>query len=182
MLGKFVEATFIAYYQAAFALLSSGIVLISFGGVLFPIFSRLKGVRLLNGLKKSIMLTIPLSIAGIVFTYFIASLAVSLIYNAEYLPAVKILQALSILFLIDPIISIYSSFYISEGKSYLVAKVLVISTIVNILLNYILIKSLLPYGDYTAVFGAVIATIISRIVYLGLFVYKGSFNDQTKNN
>lgn len=182
MLGKFVEATFIAYYQAAFALLGSGIIFISFGGVLFPIFSRLKGVRLLNGLKKSIIITVPLSIVGIIFTYFIASLAISLIYNKDYLPAVKILQALSILFLIDPIISIYSSFYISEGKSYFVAKVLVISTLVNILLNYILIKNLLPYGDYIAVFGAVIATIISRIIYLGIFIYKGSFNDQTKNN
>lgn len=177
MLGKFVEATFIAYYQAAFALLSSGIVLISFSAVLFPIFSRLKGARLLNGLKKSIVVTIPLSILGIVFTYFVASFAINLIYNFNYLPAVKILQALSILFLIDPIIAIYSSFFISGGKSYFVAKVLVISTLINIILNYLLIISLLPYGDYYAVFGAVFATIISRIVYLGMFVYKGSFNN-----
>ncbi len=171
MLGKFVEATFIAYYQAAFALLSSGIVIISFGGVLFPIFSRLKGARLLNGLKKSIIVTIPLALAGIVFTYFVASFVVGIIYNVNYLPAVKILQALSILFLIDPIIGIYSSFYISEGKSYFVAKVLIISTLINILLNYTLITNLLPYGGYSAVFGAVIATILSRIIYLGMFIF-----------
>jgi len=179
MLGKFVSSVFIAYYQAAFALLSSGIVIISFSSVLFPIFSRLRGARLLNGLKKSIIVTIPLSIAGIIFTYFIAHFAITLIYNINYLPAVKILQALSVLLLIDPIISIYSSFYISEGKSYFVAKVLIISTLVNIVLNYFLITSLLPYGEYLAVFGAVIATIVSRIVYLGMFVlrnYKSNSN------
>lgn len=171
MLGRFVEATFIAYYQTAFALLGSGLVIVSFSGVLFPIFSRLSGVRLLNGLKKSIMLTIPISIVGIVFTYFIAPLAVRYIYNANYLPAVLVLQVLSILFLLDPFIAIYSSYFISMGKNYFVAKVLIISTITNIILNYILIKSFLVYGDYMAVFGAVIATIISRIVYLGMFVF-----------
>lgn len=137
MLGRFVEATYIAYYQAAFSLLNSGIVLISFSSVLFPIFSRLKGARLLSGLKKSIIVTIPLSILGAIFTYLIASFAVNLIYNADYLPAVRILQALSILFLTDPLISIYSSFFISEGKSYFVAKVLVISTLINLSLIHI---------------------------------------------
>jgi O-antigen/teichoic acid export membrane protein len=137
---------------------------------LFPIFSRLKGARLLSGLRKSIFLTIPLSILGIIFTFFIAKFAVIFIYNVDYLPAVKILQALSILFLIDPLISIFSSFYLSEGRSYFVAKVLIVSTLINILFNYFLIDALLPYGDYFAVFGAVIATIISRVFYLGMFV------------
>jgi len=178
MLGKFVASEFIAYYQVAFALLSSGTVLISFGSVLFPIFSRLKGVRLLNGLKKSIILTIPISIFGVIFTYFIASLAIIYIYNANYLPAVRILQALSILFLIDPIISIYSSFLISEGESLFVAKVLLITTLINILLNYFLITGMLQYGEYYAIFGAVIATIISRIVYLGMFIFKRFSNSQ----
>lgn len=173
MLGRFVEAIYIAYYQAAFALLGSGIMIISFGSVLFPIFSRLRGARLLNGLKKAIIVTIPISLAGIIFTYFVAPFAINLIYNADYLPAIKILQVLSILLLLDPIIGIYSGFFISKGKSYFVAKVLVISTLINIILNYVLIINLLPYGDYAAVFGAVIATIISRIVYLGMFVFSG---------
>jgi len=178
MLGKFVEATYIAYYQAAFALLSAGITIISFSGVLFPIFSRLKGVRLLNGLKKSIIVTIPLSVLGLIFTYLIANFAVGFLYNADYLPAVKILQCLSVLFLIDPLIGIYSSYFLSEGKSYFVAKVLIISTLVNIILNYVLIRALLPYGAYIAVFGAVIATTLSRIIYLGMFM----FNRNTSTN
>jgi len=174
MLGKFVDPSYIAYYQAAFIILNSGIVLISFSSVLFPIFSRLKGVRLLTGLKKSILVTLPISLLGIIFTYFVSSLLINAIYNPTYLPAVKILQTLSILLLIDPIISIYSSFFISKGKTYFVAKVLIISTLVNIALNYFFITNLLHYGQYPALFGAVIATILSRIVYLGMFVYKGT--------
>jgi O-antigen/teichoic acid export membrane protein len=172
MLGKFVASEFIAYYQAAFALLSSGITITSFSSVLFPIFSKLRGVRLLNGLKKSIMVAIPISILGIIFTFLVADIAIIYIYNIDYLPAVQILQALSILFLIDPIINIYSSFFISKGKSFFIAKVLVISTIINITLNYFLITNLLSYGNYAAVFGAVIATIVSRIAYLVLLLLK----------
>jgi len=183
MLGRFVEATYIAYYQAAFALLGSGITLISFSSVLFPIFSRLKGARLLKGLKKSIVVTIPLAILGIIFTYLIAPLAINLIYNSDYILAVRILQALSILILTDPLISIYSSFFISEGKSYFVAKVLVISTLINIILNYIFITTLLPFGNYAAVFGAVIATIISRVIYLGMFIFKNiGFSNHPESN
>lgn len=172
MLGRFVEASYLAFYQSSFALLTSGLAILSFSAVLFPIFSRLKGARLLNGLRKSIVVTLPVSILGGIFTYFIAPLAVIYIYNADYLPAVKILQALSILFITDPLISVYSSFFVSEGKSSFVAKVLIISTIINVILNYILITYLLQFGSYSAVFGAVIATIISRFAYLGMFMFK----------
>lgn len=172
MLGKFVEASYIAYYQAAFALLGSGITILSFSAVLFPIFSRLKGARLLSGLRKSIVVTLPISILGGAFTYFIAPLAIFYIYNADYLPAVRILQALAILFITDPLISVYSSFFVSEGKSSFVAKVLIISTLLNIILNYTLITYLLQFGSYYAVFGAVTATVVSRFIYLGMFIFR----------
>lgn len=182
MLGRFVSSEYIAYYQSAFALLYSGIAILSFGAVLFPIFSRLSGSKLFSGLKKSIIVTFPISIIGFALVFGLSDFAVRLIYNASYFPAINILKILSVLFLIDPFISIYTGFYTSVGKTKYIAKVLIVSTIVNIIFNYVLIKSLLPYGEYSAVFGAVIATIISRFVYLGMFLFKRLPNDESQNN
>jgi len=67
----------------------------------------------------------------------------------------------------------YSSYFISKGSPQIIARILVISTILNIILNYILITSLLKYGNLAAVYGATIATLISQFVYLGaLFISK----------
>jgi O-antigen/teichoic acid export membrane protein len=171
MLGRFVEAVNIAHYQAAISLLSSGIIIISFGSVLLPIFSRLKQKSLNSGMKKSILLTIPLSIAGAIFTIIIAPFVIPLVYNSDYLPSILILQSFAILFLIEPLIVIYTNYYLALGKSYFISKVLIVSTAINIVLNYILIKSFLGiYGIEIAVFGAVIATIISKVFYLSLFI------------
>jgi stage V sporulation protein B len=177
MLGRFVGPIYIAYYQAAFALISSATILLSFNSVLFPIFSRLKGARLIKGLQKSIIVTIPLSIIGMILTILLARPLITLLYNSDYLPGVLILQLLSILFLTDPLINIYFSFLISEGRSSFVGKALVITTLINIILNYILITNLLPLGDYMAVLGAVFSTILSRFVYLGIFIFHKKFNN-----
>lgn len=172
MLGRFVESQFIAYYQAAFALVGSGLTILSFSAVLFPIFSRLKGSRLKNGFKKAIIVTIPIALLGFLAVLVLAPIAVKLIYNSDYIPTILILQFFSILFLIDPFINIYYSYYLSLGKSLFIAKILIISTVVNVILNFFLIKYLIVYGSYYGVFGAVIATILSRVVYIGLLVLK----------
>jgi Na+-driven multidrug efflux pump len=58
----------------------------------------------------------------------------------------------------------------SQNKPGIIAKSLGVSTILNIILNYILITSLLPYGQIYSVYGAAISTIISQGIYLGILV------------
>lgn len=168
MLGKFVEAEFIGYYTAAFNLISTLIPLITFSSiVLLPIFSRLKNKRLEAGFKKSMGIIFLIATGTFLITIIFAYFAILIIYGKEYLPATNILRLLSLLLFILPIAAVYQSYYISQGKPGTIAKLLIVSTILNIFLNYILITSLLKFGDLAAVYGATIATIISQFFYLG---------------
>jgi stage V sporulation protein B len=172
ILGRYVGSEFIGFYRAAFSLITSATPLITFSGALFPIFSRLKGKRLETGLKKSILITLFLAVPAFLFTLVVAPFVVSLIFGADYAASSNILRIFSILIIILPLIAIYSSFLISQNKPRIVARSLFFASLINILLNYIFIFSLMPYGDLFAVYGATVATIISKGFYLLLLIYK----------
>jgi len=103
----------------------------------------------------------------------LAPLAVLVAYGSTYSLSINVLRVLSLLLIILPLIGIYSSYFLSIKRPQVIVRWLVISTILNIVLNYILITSLLRYGELSAVFGAAIATIISQGFYLfGLIISK----------
>jgi len=168
MLGHFVEGEFIGYYTAAFSLIGALTPLIGFAAiVLLPIFSRLKGKRLEAGFKKSLRITFLIATGVFLATLFLSYFAILIIFGRSYIPAENVLRILAALLFAIPATAIYQSYYISQGRPSTVAKLLVVSTILNIILNYALITSLLPYGQITAVYGAAIATLISKFFYLG---------------
>jgi len=173
MLGHFVSAEFIGYYAAAFSLIGAVMGFLSFSGALFPIFSRLRGKKLEKGLKKSIKIVLPASFIIILITLIFSPLIIKIIYGAQYSLSINLLRALSILIISEPIAAIYSNYYVSIGKTGKMVKLLISTALLNIILNYILIIALLPRGNLAAVFGAVIATIISRYLFLfGLIVFR----------
>ena len=185
ILGRFVEAQFIGYYQAALALIGSAGSVIGFSGALFPLFSRLKGKKLKLLFKKSVLYTIILSSLGFIAILIFANLAIKIIYWQAYLSSVLILQIFSLILLVDPLINIYSSFFISQNKPLLVAKLLIFSTIINIILNYLIITSLLYGGNYLATVGAAVAVIMAKIVHLSLLLWSRRFvasKDQKPEN
>lgn len=168
MLGKFVAAEFIGYYAASFSLIGALTAVLAFSAaVLFPIFSRLKGKRLEVGFRKSRKITLFISGAAFIATLILAYLVILIIYGAEYSSATNILRTLSPLIIILPVIAIYQVYYLSQGKAQKVARLLIIATILNIILNYVLITSLLSYGHLPATYGAALATLISQGFYLG---------------
>jgi len=172
MLGVFVPEEFIGFYTAAFNLIGALIPITGFAAiVLLPIFSRLKGKRLEAGFKKSIKITLIISIAALLGIVIFTNFSILIVYGKNYLPAVNILRILSILLIALPTSGIYTTYLISQGHPQTVAKLLIIATILNVFLNYILITSLLPYGNIQAVYGAVIATLISQFFYLGGLVW-----------
>lgn len=173
ILGRFVEAQFIGYYQAALALIGSAGAIIGFSGALFPLFSRLKGEKLKLLFKKSILYTIFLSSLGCIFTLVIADFAIKIIYGQAYIDSILLLKIFSLILLLDPLINVYSSFLISQNKPILVAKLLIFSTILNIGLNYFFITSLISGGHYLATIGAAIAIIIAKIIHLSLLFWNG---------
>ncbi len=172
MLGRFVHSSYLAYYQAAFALIGSVSVLIPFAAAFFPVFSRLSEEKLKLVLKKSLAVTFIFSFFAIIFTLFLSDIVVKAIYGVEYLPTSKILRILSILLLVDSFNAVFSNFFISQSKNKFLSKTLILATFLNILLNFILIKYFLQFSMFHATIGAAIATILSRIFILGIFFIK----------
>ncbi len=168
MLGHFVDSEFIGYYSAAFALVGSVIALLGFSAVLLPIFSRLGGERLKRGLKKSIKMVIPISLIAIFFIVLLAPFIIKIIYGVEYSSSTLLLRMLSLLVFSGPLTAIYTTYFISKGNTKLIAKLLVSTTLINIVLNYVLISILVKQSHYLATIGAVIAKLIIRLIYLGL--------------
>ncbi len=176
MLGHFVDSEFIGYYSAAFSLIVSVIALLGFSVVLLPIFSRLKGKRLERGLRKSIKIVIPISLVMIFFTVLLAPFIIRIIYGIEYSSSTLLLRMFALLIFSGPLTAIYSTYFISKGNIKLIAKLLILATIMNISLNYILISILVKQSYFMATVGAVIATLISRYIYFGALAISSKRN------
>jgi len=167
MLGHYVSSEFISYYSASFVLVGAVTVLVgSVATGLFPIFSRIKGPLLKNLLRKSKNMSILLSFFITIFTIFAAYWIIKIVYGESFLPATLFLQFFSILIIILPIMALYNVYYISQRKTTSLAVILIGSTIIAIILNFIGINYGLQFGEYYAVLGACIATIISKAITL----------------
>ncbi|MCH7850082.1 MAG: oligosaccharide flippase family protein [Nanoarchaeota archaeon] len=192
MLGHYIPLTeFLGYYLAAFSLAIAASAILAFSATaLLPILSGLKGNQLERGFKKAMSITLLITLSAGIFTYLFAEIII-LAYGQDYQIAVPLLKLFSIIVITAPIIALYSTYYISQKKTKEYAALLILSTIINIVLNYVLIVSLLPRGMFAAVMGAGVATVISRIIYLGTLMFfrkrqfsmikfKNSFNFQEK--
>lgn len=169
MLGHYVLTEYIAYYGAAFALIGSAGSIIGFmSSAMMPIFSRMEGHQLRKLFKKTRNFTILVSGMATIFTYLAAWWIISIAYGTGYLAAVPILKWFSILLLINTLIGLYESYFTSQKKTSLIARLLVVSTILNIILDILFIGyGVAHYGDMGGIYGAVIATILSRFIYFG---------------
>lgn len=171
LLGKFVAGEFIGYYSAALNIINSFLALLAFSSVaLFPIFGRLSKERLERGFRKSRKMVIFLSIFSFIAVFSLASPIIRIIYGSTYSPAINLFRILSLLILSFPLNSLYQTYYVSQMKSAIISKLLIFSTILNIILTYTLITALAPQGGYYSTMGAASASVISRYVYLTLLI------------
>jgi PST family polysaccharide transporter len=173
MLGHYVDATHIGYYGASFALIGSAGALIGFvAGAMLPIFSRLKGRSLEKMFSKTRNFTLLIGFLLMLFT-FLAAKYILLIYGNQFVQATIILQLFSIMLVITPIAGIYNAYFTSIKRTRVLAKLLIASTVVNVVLNVWFISYGIQFSMMYGVIGACLATICSRIFYLfGLIVSK----------
>jgi O-antigen/teichoic acid export membrane protein len=175
VLGHFVASEFIGYYSVALTLIGGAASLLGFGSsALLPIFSRIDNKeQLQRGLTKSLKITLFASFIIFIGTIIIASPLIIILYGSSYSPAVNMLRAMSLLLFIIPLIGIYSTYFLSKGKPNILVFFLIISTVVNIGLNYLFISLLLKYSQLWATYGTIIAITISNLVYLlGMMIFK----------
>lgn len=173
MLGRFVLSEYIGYYRVALIFVLTITPLINFSAVLLPVFSRLKKQQLERGFKKSISIILWLSLILFLFVFLLSPFIINFIYGEEYANSINILRFFSLLLISVPLASIYDSYFIAKGKPIIIARLLIISVIINIILNFSAIFLLISYGNLLVVYGVAGATIFSRFFYMfGLILMK----------
>lgn len=166
MLGHFVAAEFIGYYTVALSFVSAASAFAGFGSALFPIFSRVNKSKLISAFKKSLKLSLIFATALTLFVAVLAYPIILIVYGKSYLPATNLLRLLSLSFFTLPISGLYTIYFTSRGKPSIIATFSIASTVLNIILNYVLITSLLKFGNSVATFGAGIALLLSQFFFI----------------
>lgn len=171
MLGRFISLEYIGYYSAGASIIGAIFPLVSFmGGAILPVLSRLNDKKTEEILKISKYATLIFSVLSVICVFLFSEIAIKIIYGVEYLPAINVLKFMSILILVSPLIGIYSSYLISRGRPGIVSICLIISTLTNIFLNWILISRLSAISEIQGIYGAISASIISNVLYVGLLI------------
>jgi O-antigen/teichoic acid export membrane protein len=167
LLGVYVSPEFVGYYRAAFAMIMGIVGLVSFpGSILLPIFAKISlsnaGIALNKTLKYVAIIAVP-SVFGVMILgkYFI-----TLLLGYSYLQSTLPLIVLSLLIIPTTYTAIILPLFSSQGRPQVFARLMIITNIINIVLNIVLIKLLLPHSELLATVGAAAATVISWFFYL----------------
>jgi len=179
MLGLFLNAKYVGYYGAAFSLILGVIGIVSFPIIpLLPMFTKINKTKAGTALNKIFSYLSIITIPAIFGLLALGKYFIKILYGNSYLPATLPLYFLS--FLIFPVVSIgiFLSLFSAEEKPQIFAKLIVIACIINVILNFVLIKLFIKISPEWAIAGAAIATLISWFFYFmaSLFALKKEFN------
>jgi stage V sporulation protein B len=156
MLGIFMPIEYVGFYRAGYNLVFALTGLVTITTVLFPIFTQIEGAELENAFKKVFKYSSLLAIPGTIGVIFMAEPIVKLIYGEEYLPAVLPMYVLSLLLAAAPM-DFFGILFNAKEKPEYPTKLIIVSSILNVVLNYFFILRV-------GIVGAAIATVISRYV------------------
>jgi len=169
-LGRFVTSDYIGYYRVALSFIETAGPILTFTTVLFPIFSRLKGKRLEAGFRKSASIIFFISLFVSLAVFLISPIIVTLLYGNEYVNSINLLRILSLLIIALPLIYLYNTYFVSQGKIRVITKVLLVSTILNFVLNATFIFFFIKYNPIFVVYGICISTVVTKYFYLALLM------------
>jgi O-antigen/teichoic acid export membrane protein len=176
MLGHYVDLIYIGYYGAAFGLIgAAGLIISSAAVAVLPVFARTQGRSLESLFSKTRNFTFVVGLVAALFTFFAAKY-ILMIYGKDFMQATIFLQLFSLILIIMPVAAIYNSYFVSIKKTKIIAKLLIISTVVNVILNIWFIGYGLQFGMMEGVLGACVATICSRVIYLAGFIISKRMN------
>lgn len=155
MLGFFLANEFVGFYKAASAIVFSVIGVIAITVIMLPVFTQLESARLKNAFRNVFRYTAMISIPATFMLIWIANPAIKLIYGHEYLPAVLPLTILSFLVIEGTIGSYFAVLLTAKELPKYPAKIMIVSSILNIVMNFFMIQW---YG----MMGAAFATLVTR--------------------
>jgi len=172
MLGLYVSPEFVGFYRAAFSLVFGVAGLLGFASiVLMPVFTKtaknnIQGI-FSAALRYISILSIPCTFGLIALgNYFIR-----LFYGYAYLPSVLPIYFLAFAILPISLTGMIIALFSAEERTAVYAKIFMISSIVNIILNFALITLLVRISPLWASGGAAIATTVSWFFYMAYSSY-----------
>ena len=177
MLGIFMPSEFIGYYTAIFSIVWSVFALLSFSGALLPVFTQIRKKGLEHAFQEVLRYVFLISIPATVGLAFVIVPMIRVIYGLAYIPSEYIFSItltagiLSFLVFESVLSSLYSVLFQSREKPRILARVIVVATILNIFLNYIFITQAIVINISYGIIGAALATFISRYGKLAGLVY-----------
>lgn len=166
MIGFFLPAEFVGFYSAALTLVIGLSQFLSISNILLPIFTRLEISKSKKTLEKIFRYIYLISLPSIFGIFVVGNYIIRTIYGLEYLSSTYPLYILSLLVLETPIINTLKSYFSAKEKLSSLTLILVISTFVNIILNFVLITFLMKTSFVWAITGVSVATVASRTIYL----------------
>jgi len=171
MLGIFLESEFVGFYKAAYTLVFGFVGILTLQPVFLAIFSQSNKESLRNNfnrvLKYFLIILIPVSFGLIV----VSDRVISLVYGENYLAGVLLLKLMAFLIIPGTLNNLFLPVLASQNLYSIYAKGVIYSTILNVVLNFVLIKYLLRYSEIWATAGAAIATLISVYLYTMYLMY-----------
>jgi O-antigen/teichoic acid export membrane protein len=175
LLGIFVTSDYVGYYSAAFLIVGGFFGLMSLSNLSLPLFTQInKGEtkKVFESLLKYLsIISIPLIFGiGILGKYLLRFL-----YGYDYLESTIPLIFLSLLIFESPITENLKSFLLSKEKPEVIARIVFISTAINISLSLILLFLLSNMSMLLSLLGITVSLIISRfivLIYLSQYIKK----------
>ena len=179
MLGAFLPPEFAGYYQVAFSIIIGVASLSAFpNAILLPIFTKLDHNKIENVINKTVKYVSIIAIPSSFGILILGRYLVRALYGYDYISASIPLYTLAPLIFPMVFVGTFLSLFSAKEKPQIFAKLIIITLSMNVVLNLILIKLLLPISPLWATAGVGIATSLSWIFYFltSLSISRKQFN------
>lgn len=164
VIGLFLDAEFVGYYRAAYTLVFGIVGMLIFPQLLLTLFSESNKKKMSKNFNDIIKYLTIVVVPVFILMCFFSKEIILIVYGVNYLPSSLVLLTLSIMLPLSVYSSTIISLLSSKGRASIFASSIIWATIINIVLNFIIIY-LLRSNPENAIVGAAVATVISSIFY-----------------
>lgn len=186
ILGKFVDLEFVGFYRTAASVAVLFASFLTLTSVLYPIFAQLNKKKIKKFFDILLYYLFIFSIPMTFGVFILSRQIIQVLFGSSYLPATIILLGLSLLIIISPAGELFMALLNSKGKSKLTGQVMFYASLLNVVLDFILIYLSLRFfkEPIYAALGVGIATVLSRFfIFFSLAVIsKKEFNIKIKSS
>ena len=172
ILGIFLNAVYVGFYGAAFSIYAGIAGLFSFlNPILLSSFTKLKKNSKKETFRKVFRYFSYLTIPTVFGLIILSKTIITIFYGENYLNSVMPFCFLSPLIFFSTSIMMILSLFVANEKPQILAKLVVIVSIINVILNIVLIKIFIQISEIWAMNSVAIATLTSWVIYFILAVY-----------